>query len=75
MMPGRAYVPREPGEAIWPMVPAGVEGERSVGAGARVTGRGGAEPSEAGGGATGFGNPGGDGSQGVRGVAAPLRGG
>lgn len=31
---GGADVPREPGEAEWPMVHAGVKGERSVGAGA-----------------------------------------
>lgn len=49
----RAEVPREPGEAKCPVVTAGVEGGRSAGAGARVTGRGGVEHFEAGGGATG----------------------
>lgn len=55
MVPGGAYVPRETGEAEWPMVPAEVKGGRSVGTGARSTGQGGVEPSEAGGRATGFG--------------------
>lgn len=73
--PSGADVPRELGEAEWPMVHVGVEGGKSTGA--RATGRGGveAEHSEAGGGATVSTLTGGDGSQQAQDVAVPLRGG
>lgn len=73
--PGGADIPREPSKAEWPMVHFGVKGGMVYVQDPGAMGPGGAEHSEAGGGASCFSHPGGDGSQRVQGVAAPQRGG
>lgn len=60
---GGAGVPREPSEAVCPMVTADIVGERSIGVGDRATGRGGIECTEARGIVAGSPHSGGDGSQ------------
>lgn len=61
--------------AEWPVVHAGIKGERSIGERVWVTGRGGATSAEIIGGVVGSSSPGKDGSQLARGGSVPLRGG